>query len=119
MSEQHLDPRQDPSRVIRASRGTTLTAKSIIITTDFCVIVCDSKFFEVINVFLCSTTKNIETERIRTVFSYSIVYKGAVPACSFMSSKASLNFRCNTDIALIVYIIFNNIKIMTRHLTTP
>ncbi|MEN9533514.1 MAG: urocanate hydratase, partial [Pseudomonadota bacterium] len=28
MSEQHLDPRQDPSRVIRSPRGTALTAKS-------------------------------------------------------------------------------------------
>ncbi|KFN18517.1 urocanate hydratase [Aeromonas bestiarum] len=28
MSEQHMDPRQDPSRVIRAPRGTALTAKS-------------------------------------------------------------------------------------------
>lgn len=28
MSQQHQDPRHDPNRVIRAPRGTTLTAKS-------------------------------------------------------------------------------------------
>ena len=28
MSEQHQDPRHDPNRVIRAPRGTKLTAKS-------------------------------------------------------------------------------------------